>query len=267
MYYFIYYNIYLDFFSIINYNCRFCYKYFEESSKELYYWIIILSGPLIEIFYIIYFIIFYIICFCFFIIIICFTKRESKSYTSHRYTNISFSNLNFDTNSKSNLISKNNEINIPQDNRKESPIIQTHSKYCDIEIIDNELYLVNKEEINTSFILYQSLKYFSNNIIIYIFNIAQVNLLKERFKSEPKIKLILLDKCYTNIEKADYIIINYIDSPISEESKKKFPSFESKINSIKYYNEKFFNILKNNAKLRLYIIGNDDYLKKMKVLL
>ena len=69
---------------------------------------------------------------------------------------------------------------------------------------------------------------------------AQVKLLKERFKNESNIKIFLFNENFSNLEKADYIIFNYIDSPISEESKSKYPSFNSTLNSREYYNEIFF---------------------------
>jgi hypothetical protein len=167
------------------------------------------------------------------------------------------------TSFSSRLTLKDNEINRPKETREKSVIIQTHSKCSDIEKINNESYLVNREEIKITFFLYQSLKLISNSIIIYTFNIVQANLLKERFKSESNIRIIVLNENCSNFEKADYIIINYIDSPISEGSKNESPSFNSTLNSKKYYNEEFFNeILENYAQSMLYIISNDEPINK-----
>ena len=184
---------------------------------------------------------------------------KNLDFPKSRY--ISFSNLNLNTSFSSRLTLKDNEINRPKETREKSVIIQTHSKCSDIEKINNESYLVNREEIKISFFLYQSLKLISNSIIIYTFNMVQANLLKERFKAETNLKIIVLNENCSNFEKADYIIINYIDSPISEGSKNESPSFNSTLNSKKYYNEEFFNeILENYAQSMLYIISNDEYL-------
>ena len=105
---------------------------------------------------------------------------------------------------------------------KKSVIIQIHTEFCDIERIEDDFYLVNREEIKLSFILCQSLKTISKNIIIYTFNIAQVNLFKEKFKKELSfVKIVLLNEDCTNFEYADYVIVSCIESEISEISKKK----------------------------------------------
>ena len=147
---------------------------------------------------------------------------------------------------------------------KKGNIIQTHTDFCDIKEIDNNLYLVNEKEINISFLICHSLKKISKNIVIYTFNIAQVNLFKEKFKDELSfIKIVLLNKTCTNFEHADYIIISYIDSEISQESKKKYPNFKSNLNSRKFYTEKFTHwILETYTRSKLYIICNDKYLKQ-----
>ena len=168
--------------------------------------------------------------------------------------NISFSNFNFNTSERSTLISRNNRINIPQEKREKSVIIQKYSDCCEIEEIDSESYLVNREEIKISYLLYQSLKLISQDIIIYWFNIAQVNLLKERFKYESYIKIILFNKNCSNLEEADYIIINYIDSPISEELKREYPSFNSTLNSREYYNKNFLKIFWRIMQNQCYIL-------------
>ena len=110
--------------------------------------------------------------------------------------------------------------------------------------------------------LYQSLKEFSKNIFIYTFNNGQFELLKENLKKESKTNIILLNENCENFKSADYIIINYIDSPISKESKDKFPNFKPDLNSRNFYNHKFHNdILEKYTKKMLYIVCNDEYLE------
>ena len=152
---------------------------------------------------------------------------------------------------------------------KKSVIRKTHTEFCDIERIEDEFYLVNREEIKLSFILCQRLKIISKNIIIYTFNIAQVNLFKERFKNELSfVKIVLLNVYCSNFEYADYIIISYIDSEISEESKNKYYNFKSNLISRNFYTEKFIKrILGTYTRKKLYIICNDEYLKKQKNLI
>ena len=147
---------------------------------------------------------------------------------------------------------------------KKRIIIQTHSEFCEIEKIDNEFYLVNKEEIKIAFLLCQSLKLFSKDIIIYTFNIAQVNLFKERFKNDLSfIKIVLLNENCTNFTLADYIIISYIESEISENSKKKYYNFKANLYTRNFYTKKFSNdILEKYTRKKLYLICNDEYLKK-----
>ena len=198
-------------------------------------------------------------------------KGEYISEISERNKFIKSSNISFETN----IPIKKNEPNKPKkkiyqikeikdEEEKKCVIIQTHTQFCDIERIEDEFYLVNREEIKFSFILCQSLKIKSKNIIIYTFNIAQVNLFKERFKHELSfVKIVLLNEDCTNFENADYIIISYIDSEISEESKNKYYNFKSNLISRNFYTEKFTNnILETYTKLKLYIICNDEYLKK-----
>ena len=152
-------------------------------------------------------------------------------------------------------------INHPNKNIKKRMIIQTHSRNSDIEKIDGKLYLVNNEEAKISLLLCHSLN--DKDISIYTFNKGQVNLLEKKIKKDlPVVNIILLnDKC-TNIKLANYIIINYIDSPISEKSLKKYPKFASKLDSIKYYNKEFLDmILENYTGKILYLICNNNYLK------
>lgn len=217
-------------------------------------------------------IIFFIIFFApiFFIIFICCcrgnsNKRKGDNSDKHppdidssNYSKSDFEEINTEKSSIERLIETKEEED------KKKVIIQTHSKFCDIEKVNKELYLVNREEIKISFILSQSLKLTSEDISIYTFNIAQYNLLKERLKKELSfIKIILLNQYCTNFTSSDYIIINYIDSPISEESKSKYPNFKSNLNSRQYYKEEFTNnILESYTKKMLYIVCNDEYLKK-----
>ena len=172
------------------------------------------------------------------------------------------SNISLETNIQ---IKNKKELNKPIKENK-SVIIKTHTEFCDIERIEDEFYLVNREEIKLSFILCQHLKIISKNIIIYTFNIAQVNLFKERFKNELSfVKIVLLNVYCTNFEYADYILISYIDSEISEESKNKYYNFKSNLISRKFYTEKFIKrIFGTYTRKTLYIICNDEYLKKSK---
>ena len=153
---------------------------------------------------------------------------------------------------------------VNEKNVKKRMIIQTHSRCCDIEKIDRKLYLVNNEEANISLLLCHSLS--DKNISIYTFNKGQVNLLEKKIKKElPFVNIYLLnDKC-TNINFANYIIINYIDSPISEKSLKKYPKFVSELDSNKFYNKEFLDlILKKYTGKILYLICNNNYLKSKK---
>ena len=153
-----------------------------------------------------------------------------------------------------------------KDEEEKKIIIQSHSDFCDIERIDDEFYLVNKKEIEISFMIYLSLTKISKNIniAIYTFNIAQVNLFKERFKDELSfVKIVLLNENCTNFDNADYIIISYIESEINEESKKKYYNFKSNLNSRKFYTDEFTKrIFETYTRIKLYIICNPDYLQK-----
>jgi hypothetical protein len=184
-------------------------------------------------------------------------KNLEISERNHFFIN---SNISLETN----IPIKNEEETNKPIKEKKNFIIKPHTEFCDIERIEDEFYLVNREEIKLSFILCQHLKIISKNIIIYTFNIAQVNLFKERFKNELSfVKIVLLNEDCTNFEYADYIIISYIDSEISEESKNKYYNFKSNLISRKFYTEKFTNrILETYTRLNLYIICNDEYLKK-----
>ena len=127
---------------------------------------------------------------------------EYISQESERKDFISRSNISFETNIPITNIKETNKLKrrykieeIKDKEQKKSIIIQTHSEFCDIEKIEDEFYLVNREEIKISFMLCQSLKIISKNIIIYTFNIAQVNLFKERFKNELSfVKIVLLNE-------------------------------------------------------------------------
>ena len=79
--------------------------------------------------------------------------------------------------------------------------------------------------------LYHSLKLLSKDIAIYTFNIAQFNLLNKKLINElSTLKLILFDENYPNFVYSDYIIISYIESEISENSRKNYPYFNSNMN-------------------------------------
>ena len=197
-------------------------------------------------------------------------KWEYSPQISERNYFINKSNISLETNipiksiKSSNKPKNNCEIEeIKDEEEKKCVIIQTHTEFCDIESIEGEFYLVNREEIKLSFILCQSLIIKSKNIIIYTFNIAQVHLFKERFKNELSfVKIVLLNEECTNFEIADYIIISYIDSEISEESKNKYYNFKSNLISRNFYTGKFTNmILETYTRLKLYIICNHEFLK------
>ena len=144
-------------------------------------------------------------------------------------------------------------------------IIQKHKKVSIIKEIKGKLYLVNEEEIKITFMLCNSLKNSSKSIYIYTFNIGQFTLLEEKFKEYKDlsfIKIILLNENCTNFYISDYIIINYIDSQISEESKNKYPKFKSNLNSNFYFTEEFTNkILEKYTKKALYLVCNEEYLR------
>lgn len=124
------------------------------------------------------------------------------------------------------------KIEYKKDKEKKETIIQRHSHFSDIKEIDNDLYLVNNEEVRITLMLYHSLKIVSRSISVYTFNKGQVELLEEAFKNELSfVKIILLNETCTNFNYSDYIIINYIQSPISQESKEKYPTFYSNLNS------------------------------------
>ena len=67
---------------------------------------------------------------------------------------------------------------------KKKIIIQKHSGFCDIIEFKGYYYLINNEEVKLVFLLYQSLKLVSKSISIYTFNIAQLDLIKKKFKKE-----------------------------------------------------------------------------------
>ena len=191
-------------------------------------------------------------------------NRNINQISERKYFFIN-SNISLETN----IPIKNEEETNKPIKEKKNLIFKKHTKFCDIERIEDEFYLVNREEIKLSFKLCQDLKKISKNIIIYTFNIAQVNLFKERFKNELSfVKIVLLNVYCTNFEYADYIIISYIDSEISEESKNKYYNFKSNLISRKFYTEKFIKrIFGTYTRKTLYIICNDEYLKKQKNLI
>ena len=77
--------------------------------------------------------------------------------------------------------------------------------------------------------------------------------------------IVLLNENCTNFIYSDYVIINYIESEISEESKKLYPNIESNLNSRVFFKEEFTNnILENHTGKVLYLVCNDTYLKKQK---
>ena len=133
--------------------------------------------------------------------------------------------------------------------KEKEKIIQTHSGFCDIEVIDDEYYLVNKKEAEIILMISGSLKHMSisNSVFIYTFNKAQVKLIKKTLGKELSgIDVILLNEECTNFVYSEYIIISYIGSKISDESRKKYPGVKPRLNSVKFYTEEFTNnILKN----------------------
>jgi hypothetical protein len=114
--------------------------------------------------------------------------------------------------------------------------------------------------------LCHSLKKYSKNISIYTFNFGQKYLLEQKIKKElPCVNIVLLNENCTNFIYSDYVIINYIESKISKESKKLYPNFESNLNSRVFFKEEFTNnILENHTGKVLYLVCNDTYLKKQK---
>ena len=148
---------------------------------------------------------------------------------------------------------------------KKQTIIQKHSGFCEIEEIDGKYYLFNNEEVNIILMLYHSLIKISKKISIYTFNIAQINLIKKKLgKESSSIDIILFNEECTNFIFSDYIIISYIDSEISEESKKKFPKFKSNLNSKKYFTDEFSNdVLNKYTGKVLYLVCNYEHLKKL----
>ena len=150
---------------------------------------------------------------------------------------------------------------------KKKIYIQKHSSPCDIELVDGDYYLINNEEVKIILMLYHSLKLISKSISIYTFNIAQFNLIKKKLENELLyINVVLLNEDCTNFIYSEYIIISFIESKISKESRKKYPSFETKLNSRKFYTDEFANnILNEYTGKYLYLICNDDYLKKSNI--
>ena len=225
-----------------------------------------------------FFLIYILICFC------CEIKwYESKSVSNKNNSNNSNKNISNDINknginpvSSYNNIRSNSEIitlkELKEPDReyekelekeKKKIIIQIHSGFCDIIEFKGYYYLINNEEVKLVFLLYQSLKLVSKSISIYTFNIAQLDLIKKKFKkgtSHPKV--ILLDDDCTNFIFSDYILISYIDSEISEESKKKFPDFKPYLNSKIFFTDEFANYVLNNYTGKiLYLVCNENYLK------
>ena len=164
---------------------------------------------------------------------------------------------------KTEIYEKNNEEEKIKQEEKQI-IIQKHSGFCEIEKIDEDYYLINNKEVEIIIMLYHSLKKITKKITIYTFNIAQKNLIEKNFEKELLLpKIILLNEDCTNFIFSDYTLISYIESEISEESKKKYPDFKSKLNSRKYYEDEFTkNILDKYTSKNLYLIANDEYLRK-----
>ena len=183
-------------------------------------------------------------------------KGKNKKEDEHKLNNYYSKNKN--------IINEDKTIKTKKIKKKEK-IIQNHSYHCNIERINGELYLVNYEEVKITLLLVNSLKLSRNDIIVvYTFNIAQVEILKEQFKDKLSfINIILFNEECTNFCYSDYIIINYIDSDISLESKQKYPFFKSQLNSKKFFTEEFTNhILKKFTKKSLYLVCNYEYLKR-----
>jgi len=159
-------------------------------------------------------------------------------------------------------INRKEEIELKE--TKKQKHIQKHSGFCDIEVIDESYYLINNEEVKRILMLFSSLTLVSKSITIYSFNIAQINLIKKILEKEfTNINIILLDEECSNFVYSDYTIISYISSEISEESKKKYPKIKPKLDSKKYYTEEFTNnILDNYTGKSLYLVCNDEYLRK-----
>ena len=136
------------------------------------------------------------------------------------------------------LMNKGKEIEIYTEEKIEKKkekekIIQTHSGFCNIEVIDDEYYLINKKEAEIILMISGSLKHMLiiNSVFIYTFNKAQVNLIKTFLGKElSDIKVILLNEECTNFVYSEYIIISYIGSKISDESRKKYPKIIPKLN-------------------------------------
>ena len=113
--------------------------------------------------------------------------------------------------------------------------------------------------------LYYNLIEKSKKITIYTFNIAQVNLIKKKLEKEKDLKVILLNEDCSNFIYSDYIFISFIESEISDESKKKYPFFKSE-DYKKYYNFELLNkILTKYTKKVLYVILNYEYFTKIKI--
>ena len=146
---------------------------------------------------------------------------------------------------------------------KKKKIIQKHSSFSEIELFEGNHYLINKKEAEIILMLYHSLKLVSKSISIYTFNIAQVNLIKKKFEEDSIYpNVILLNEDCTNFIFSDYVLISYIDSEISEESRKKYPNFKSELNSKKFFTDEFSdNILNNYTGKTLYLICNENYLR------
>ena len=189
----------------------------------------------------------------------CFKDNSSRgsyrpSYSRHRGISSEI-NILKETRTE---VNEENEINI----EKKQKYIQNHSGFCEIEVIEDNYYLYNNEEVKIILMLSNSLKLISKSITIYTFNIAQINLIKKSLEKElPYINIILLNEECTNFVYSDYTIISYIDSEISEKSRKQYPKIKPKLNSRKFYTEEFTNnILNNYTGKRLYLVCNVEYL-------
>ena len=92
---------------------------------------------------------------------------------------------------------------------------------------------------------------------------VKVYKIREPHRLDQRDNIILLDEECTNFVYSDYTIISYIDSEISEKSKKQYPKIKTKLNSRKFYSEEFTNnILNNYTGKGLYLVCNVEYLSK-----
>ena len=152
-----------------------------------------------------FFIIYILICFC------CNIRWYERKYISKMNTSNS-SNSKETNKNDVNIVNYNNirspseiitlkepkkENNSEYEEEKEKDkkhiYIQKHSGFCDIiKFKDHYSYLINNKEAELVFMLYENLKRVSKNISIYTFNIAQVNLIKKKFKKKISYKSYII---------------------------------------------------------------------------